>query len=66
MQIVVFAQHDDAGGSGLWRRVFPINFVVWVMIQLDSDVVFAHACLKTVCLTGPCECVVSIWLTVEL
>ena len=66
MQIVVFAQHDDAGGSGLWRRVFPINFVVWVMIQLDSDVVFAHHGLKTVCLTGPCECVVSIWLTVEL
>ena len=45
---------------------FPINFVVWVMIQLDSDVVFAQAGLKTVCLTGPCECVVSIWLTVEL
>ena len=66
MQIVVFAQHDDAGGSGLWRRVFPINFVVWVMIQLDSDVVFAQDGLKTVCLTGPCECVVSIWLTVEL
>ena len=44
----------------------PINFVVWVMIQLDSDVVFAHACLKIVCLTGPCECVVSMWVTVEL
>ena len=44
----------------------PINFVVWVMIQLDSDVVFAHDGLKTVCLTGPCEFVVSIWLTVEL
>jgi hypothetical protein len=45
---------------------FPINFVVWVMIQLDSDAVFALQRHKIWCLTGPCECVVSIWLAVEL
>ena len=65
-RVVIFAQHDDAGGRGLWRRVFPINFVVWVMIQLDSDAVFALQRHKIWCLTGPCECVVSIWLAVEL
>ena len=66
-RVVIFAQHDDAGGSGLGRRVSPpISFVVWVVFQLDSDVVFTHHGLKTVCLTGPCECVVSMWLTVEL
>jgi hypothetical protein len=44
---------------------FPIHFVVWVVFQLDSDVVFAHDGLKTVCVTGTGECVVSMGVTVE-
>ena len=45
---------------------FSLHFVVWVVFQLDSDVVFAHDSLKTVCVTGTGECEVSLWATVEL
>jgi hypothetical protein len=39
---------------------FPIHIVVWVVFQLDSEVVFAHDGIKSVCVTGTGECEVSV------